>query len=55
MKNKEYFYKETWKTDKVKFMVLCNKSEFSIKKFAQLKDNGYICKERIKIIEIKDV
>ena len=52
MKNKEYFYKETWKTNKIKFMMLCNKNEFSVKKFAQVKDNSYICRKIIKIEEI---
>ncbi len=51
MKNKEYFYKETWKTDKIKFMMLCNKSEFSVKSFGSVKTNPYICKT----IEIKEI
>lgn len=48
MKNREHFFREDWKTMKVKFKLLCNKSEFSLKKFSELENKPYI--SRIKII-----
>lgn len=44
MRNKEYFYKETWKTDKIKFLMLCNKCELEVIKFAQVNNKPYICR-----------
>lgn len=52
MKNREYYYKETWKTDKKKFLMLCNKSCLEIKKYSDLvvreEKNSYICITEIK-------
>ena len=36
---------------KSKIKLYCSDSEFSVQKFAQLKDNEYICKRRVKIEE----
>ena len=43
--NKEWFKKDF----KQIFCLLCRESKFEVKKFAQLKDNQYIYKRRIKI------
>lgn len=52
MKNKEYFYRDDLATYKPKFIALCNKCEFKLNKFAQIKDNEYISRIIIKEIEI---
>ena len=47
--NKEWFKKDF----KQIFCLLCRESKFEVKKFAQLKDNNYICREKqIKIEEL---
>jgi hypothetical protein len=52
MKSKEYFYKETWKTDKKKFLMLCDKCGIEIKKYSNLlvqeEKKRYICITEIK-------
>lgn len=40
---------------KSKIKLYCNNSEFSIQKFAQLKDNQYICRGIIKIEEYERI
>ena len=37
---------------KSKIKLFCREKEFRTEKFAQLKDNHYICKRRIKIEEL---
>lgn len=49
MKDKEYFYRDDFKTYKKKFLKVCNSSEFSINKFSELNNKTYISR-----IEIKD-
>lgn len=52
--NKEQFYREDYKTFKPKYFLFCREKEFKkenfIEKFAQVKNNNYIC--RIKITEL---
>lgn len=51
--NKEQFYREDYKTFKPKYYLFCRESKFEVKKFAQLKENQYICREKqIKIEEL---
>ena len=48
MKNKEYFYRDNWKEYEPKYLLLCNKCEFKVNTFGNVKKNDYLC--RIKIL-----
>ena len=50
MNNKEYYFREDWKEVKKKFLMLCQDSNFEVKRFGQLENKSYIC--RIKIEEL---
>lgn len=51
MNNKEYYFREDWKTFKKKYLLLCQNSKFNVSKFADLENKEYICR-RIKIEEV---